>query len=94
MAVAVVVSSRAAAVLTTGPIALGVGCADGQIAPRSGVLPRVSHPELELRAIDLFAGAGGATQRLRDAGYHVVAAIDNDVAAARTYRLHGLRLRD
>lgn len=37
-------------------------------------------------AIDLFAGAGGATQGLVDAGYTVLAAIEKDNPAARTYR--------
>lgn len=37
-------------------------------------------------AIDLFAGAGGATQGLRDADYDVVAAVEFDRVAARTYR--------
>jgi DNA (cytosine-5)-methyltransferase 1 len=36
-------------------------------------------------AIDLFSGAGGATRGLRDAGYAVLAAVENDRAAAKTY---------
>jgi DNA (cytosine-5)-methyltransferase 1 len=36
--------------------------------------------------IDLFAGAGGATQGLVDAGWQVLAAIENDEMAARTYK--------
>lgn len=38
-----------------------------------------------LSAIDLFAGAGGASQGLIDAGFTVLAAIENDTAAAKTY---------
>lgn len=38
-----------------------------------------------LRAIDLFCGAGGLTQGLRDAGYDVVLAIDKDKDSCLTY---------
>lgn len=39
-------------------------------------------------AIDLFAGAGGATQGLRDAGFDVIGAVENDADAAETWRLN------
>lgn len=41
-----------------------------------------------LTAVDLFAGAGGATQGLKDAGFKVVGAVENDNAAAASYALN------
>jgi DNA (cytosine-5)-methyltransferase 1 len=38
-----------------------------------------------LTAIDLFSGAGGTTQGLRDAGYDVLFAVENDASAARSF---------
>ena len=40
------------------------------------------------KAIDLFSGAGGATQGLRDAGFDVIGAVEFDRDAAASYRLN------
>ena len=54
------------------------------------VSPADSSEEVILRpkAIDLFAGAGGATQGLEDAGYDVVGAVEFDQFAASSYQLN------
>ena len=41
-----------------------------------------------LTAVDLFAGAGGATRGLKDAGFDVIGAVELDTAAAGTYSLN------
>lgn len=40
------------------------------------------------KAVDLFSGAGGATQGLVDAGFDVVGAVEFDSIAATSYRLN------
>lgn len=39
-----------------------------------------------LSAVDLFAGCGGLSEGLRQAGFNVVGAVDNDLLAINTYR--------
>lgn len=41
-----------------------------------------------LKAIDLFCGAGGLTVGLKQAGFNVLAGIEIDIAAADTYKLN------
>lgn len=40
------------------------------------------------RALDLFCGAGGLTEGLRQAGFNVVAGVELDASACATYRLN------
>lgn len=56
-------------------------------ARRRGACSEYSGP-VTLTAVDLFAGAGGATQGLRDAGFDVRVAVENDETAAKTWKLN------
>lgn len=47
----------------------------------------------KLTAIDLFCGCGGLTQGLRDAGFKVLGAVDNDEYALEAYRTNHRQVR-
>lgn len=51
----------------------------------SGPCPPPRKADRPLRAIDLFCGAGGLTQGLRDAGFEVTYALDRDRDSIATY---------
>lgn len=45
------------------------------------------------RAVDLFCGAGGLTEGLKQAGYNVIGAVELDALACHTYRLNHNRVK-
>lgn len=49
---------------------------------------RIKRPDKQLTAIDLFSGCGGLTLGLKAAGFKVLAAVENEPLACKTYRLN------
>lgn len=48
--------------------------------------PRRSEPTGSLTCVDLFAGAGGLAEGFRQAGFSILAGVDSDAAAGKTFR--------
>ena len=44
--------------------------------------------ERKWRAVDLFSGCGGLSDGLKQSGFHLVSAVENDWLAAETYRVN------
>jgi len=48
----------------------------------------MGNKNINLTAVDLFAGAGGLSLGFEDAGFKVIFAVENDVYSAETYRMN------
>jgi DNA (cytosine-5)-methyltransferase 1 len=71
--------------VASGPVSLGLVAPSEEIR----IVAEMSRPTLRqgaLTAVDLFCGAGGLSEGLRQAGFTLVAAADHDPDACATYR--------
>src|SRR5437879_6415436 len=65
----------------------------GRVAERNQDFSDGKSMKRKPKAVDLFCGAGGLTEGLRQGGYNVIGAVELDALACRTYRLNHKRVK-